>query len=288
MRFTSNIVQDFAKFAELAKLVEAPRLIMKCGFKKDPESIEKLINSDFWPKAVPDPVIVRTVDAMAHRSKSILASFVGELKDKTFMDFGCGNGFCVKYAADKASMAVGFDAKADEGWSKIEALISDDFKSIKDKGPFDVILMYDVFDHIPEKDIDTALHRLRVVCHSDTVIKVRCHPWTAIHGGHVYENLNRAYAHLFMTDEQLSKHQSEYVRKITRPMKTYKDAWSNHGFKAADSKTHRINWAHGGVGDFFSQDDVTDYLASKAALGAADWQKRVLPVEFIDFTLKPA
>lgn len=288
MRFTSTSPEQFKNLMELSKSIRAPKIILQGGFNTSPESLEQLILSDFWPKAVPESLIVRGQEAVSHRSKSIISSFVGNLEGKKFLDFGCGNGGCATTAAVQADYAIGYDIEEAEEW--VDGVnLTTNFGQVKENGPYDVILLYDVFDHIEENKINSVLYQMHSVCHVDTIIKVRCHPWTSIHGGHVYEKLNRAYAHLFLTDEQLEKYQSSKVRKISRPLKTYNEAWNSANFTIVKTETHKINWDHAGLGDFFSEDDVATFLNKESPqrlLGDVNWQKVVLPIEFIDFTLR--
>lgn len=288
MKFASTNPEQFEKLIELSKSIRAPKIVIQGGFNTNPEAIEQLILSDFWPKAVPESLIVRGQEAVSHRSKSIITSFVGNLEGKKFLDFGCGNGGCTATAAMQADYAIGYDITETEEW--VDGInLTTNFNEVKENGPYDVILLYDVFDHIYEDKINSILNQIYSVCHDNTIIKARCHPWTAIHGGHIYENLNRAYAHLFLTDEQLKKYQTSEVRKITRPMKVYNDAWATANFSVIKSDVHKINWEHAGIGDFFSENDVVMFLNKESPqrlLNGADWQKTVLPIEFIDFTLK--
>jgi len=148
--------------------------------------------------------------------------------------------------------------------------------------------MFDVFDHIPEDKLEDSLKKIHSICHNDTIVKVRCHPWTSIHGGHLYEKLNKAFAHLFLTDEQIKKYQSQFVRKITRPSKVYNEAWDKYGFKVIDSEVHHsMEWDRNNK--FFQDEEVSSFLESKSPQkleSKAEWQKHVLSIEFMDYTLK--
>ena len=287
MKFTCTNKDQFNSLIELSSVLKSPKFSLSGSFDANEEAIEKLILSEFWPKAVPDSMIVRSQEAVSHRSKAIITSFIGNLENKKFLDYGCGDGSCVITAAVQANYAAGFDIKENDEW--IDGInLTTDFSKIKENGPYDVILLYDVFDHIPEDQINGCLNQIHSVCHPKTKIRVRCHPWTSIHGGHIYESINKAYAHLFLSNDQLEKYQATFVRKITRPMKVYNSAWEQANFVVEKTETHKINWEHNNIGEFFGESDISNFLNTESPqklLGSQEWQKTVLPVEFIDFTL---
>lgn len=288
MQFECTKIEDFDKFINFSKNLQNPKLIISGEFNESPNAIEEFILSDIWPKAIPDSLIVRSKESIIHRAKSIIGSFVGNLNGQKFLDFGCGNGRCVE-AADNSKLSVGYDIKPDEDWKELNVNLTTNWGDVEKHGIFDKILLYDVFDHIKEDELPNVLQKLSKISGPQTTIIVRCHPWTSIHGGHLYENLNKAYAHLFMTDEQLLKYQTSEVRKITRPMKTYKDAWNSGGFIVEKTDIHKTNWENHGVGKFFQESSIVEFLdknSPQKVSGTAQWQKDVLPIEFVDFTLK--
>lgn len=290
MQFTCTEQSEFPVFLEFASQLTNVKLTMYGEFDQNPDVVEKLILSKYWPKAVSESSIVKPkdTDAILHRSKSVINYFVKSLTGKKFLDFGCGAGHCVEIAKATAKFAIGFDIVENEAWKTFDVKLTTNFDEIKYHGPYDVILLYDVFDHVPEDQNAEMLKRLATVSNSDTIIKVRCHPWTSIHGGHLYEKLNRAYAHLFLTDEQIAKYQTSPVRKIIRPMQAYNNAWAAGGFEVVNQDKHEINW-NNNIGKFFQEPDTAQFLYQKSPQklsGNAKWQKAVLPIEFIDFILK--
>lgn len=274
------VFEDVTTIKQLDGVLENPSLQLTGKLKKDPASLEQFILSDFWPKAVPDSLIVKTESAIKLRAKSIIRSFLPDLADKTFLDFGCGDGSCV-HAVTESKLTLGYDIVKDEKWANSEQLTTD-FKKVKASGPFDIIMMYDVFDHVPGDQLESVINRIFQVCHANTKVYVRCHPWTSIHGGHCYEKLNKAYAHLFLNDEQLAKYGSGFVRKIIRPINKYRSTWGSM-FKIDKMTTHRRH-ADKEVDTFFEKNDLVQLINEKCK-GNADWQQSVLPIEFVDFIL---
>lgn len=264
-------------------LLDNPRMATYGKLPTDPDKLEKFISSDCWPKAVHDSAIVRTEEEMTLRAKSILRQYI-KVKDKKFLDFGCGFGHCVREAKNDAKYALGFDVNKQEKWEEMDAEFTDDFNRVKHHGPFDVILLYDVIDHVHEMVHGQIMSQVRQVSNKNTVIHIRCHPWTSIHGGHLYENLNRAFAHLFLNDEQISKHQSESTCRVTRPIATYRDIFNGRGLRVDHHRVHKINW-NGRVGKFFSQDDIVQAL-TKSLGNNKEWQDSVLPIEFVDYVCR--
>lgn len=287
MKFSCSNPSEYGKLIELSNHVLSSILTLSGGLNQSPESIEQLILSDFWPRAVPESLIVRTPEAALYRSRAVINSFVGDLSGKKFLDFGCGDGLCVKSAIN-ADLAIGYDIVQHRDWDHNN--LTTDFENVMKYGKYDKILLYDVFDHVDECAVPTVMSQIREVADEHTIFHIRCHPWTSIHGGHLYLNLNKAFAHLFLTDEQISKYQTDKVRKIIRPLKTYTETWQNYGFQTVDMVVKKRTLAND-VGDFFDSPDVVDFLQHRSPqkLDADhEWQQSVLPIEFVDFKLKLA
>jgi hypothetical protein len=49
-------------------------------------------------------------------------------------------------------------------------------------------------------------------------IYIRTHPWTGRHGGHLYRQLNKAFAHFLLTDDELSTLGVSQEQGILRPL----------------------------------------------------------------------
>lgn len=174
--------------------------------------------SDEWPQAV-DPLQICKTDS--EDDKNVRASAIFSLivathlydgrkpaKDKRILDFGCGEGHLVKQIeAGKVDLTIGYDIR-DSGWERWSAsdrrLLTTDLDVVKLRGPYDLIVMYDVLDHA-EGSHPTDLLRIARACLSPGgKLVVRMHPWISRHGTHLW-SLNKAYAHLIFTESQLAE-----------------------------------------------------------------------------------
>ena len=81
-----------------------------------------------------------------------------------------------------------------------------------------MVLLYDVLDHCI--DPVEALNLVKSISSSDTEIHVRCHCWVSRHGGHLYKQLNKAWAHLFVTQDELDAMgiKTEFVQRYFYPI----------------------------------------------------------------------
>ena len=170
MLFRSNNENAIKQISYLTTLFTDLKVTISGNY--NPDTITDLIKSELWPDAVDSSNIARSEQDMKERAESIIRYFVGDLEGKKFLDFGCGNGLCVQSAKKRAKLAVGYDIVKHELWDNS---CSTDINLIKNHGPYDVILMYDVFDHIPEDQVDSSLLLLRSLCASHTIIKFRFH-----------------------------------------------------------------------------------------------------------------
>ena len=169
--------------------------------------LKKLLESPAWPLATPDFLICDATDKDKYeRADGILAYLGQEFKGKKFLDFGCGEGHVVhKVAGSGSTIAVGFDI-AQTGTLSWEqpvggSLLTTDFDKVKQNGPFDFILIYDVLDHSDEPV--EVLKLAKSVLSENGKMFVRCHPICARHATHQYRKMNKAYVQLVFTDEEI-------------------------------------------------------------------------------------
>jgi 2-polyprenyl-3-methyl-5-hydroxy-6-metoxy-1,4-benzoquinol methylase len=64
-------------------------------FKKD---IFSLLNNEAWASAVPSYLIFSSAEELKLRASVILDKFFPNVKDKFFLDYGCGDGLVVEEA----------------------------------------------------------------------------------------------------------------------------------------------------------------------------------------------
>lgn len=257
---------------------------------------EKQYQQGDWPSAVPSSMIVTDDHQKWIRARSICNYYLNlgksedSLEPQKFLDFGCGEGRVAITASRHVARSVGYDIRNhftenyDYDYDKTKFLLTNDWKQVRKIPKYDIILLYDVLDHVKPDRIEAVFKTVASVCKPNTKIVVRCHPWTSPHGGHVYEKVNKAFAHFFMDDEQLQKYQSEYVNKITRPMKVYGDWFKKYGFDIVSKEVIKYPWNKAKNQEMFCGDRQDRMV--ELGMGDPGWQISVFSIEFIDFVLK--
>lgn len=187
-----------------------------------------------WPVAV-DPLLICQADEVLERqerAEQILDAIVEEpLVRKSFLDFGCGSGETVDAALKRgARSAMGYDVVP---FTSPNPNFTHEFSQLEARGPFDVVLLYDVLDHIVNEEPVQVLQKLKSILSPDGTMYLRCHPWVSKHGGHLYKQLNKEYAHLLFTETELREmgYTLEPVRKIFYPCMTYQKMFRQAGLK---------------------------------------------------------
>jgi 2-polyprenyl-3-methyl-5-hydroxy-6-metoxy-1,4-benzoquinol methylase len=205
------------------------------------QSLVKMLHSDAWPAAV-DPSFIcdsNSEDDKFSRADAILAEASIELKDKVFLDFGCGEAHICERALDwgvKAS--YGYDISS-SGWDKRakndNLFLTGDFQSISSR-KYDVIFLYDVIDH--SLSPYSMMQSIKSILADSGKIYVVCHPWCSKHGSHLYQQINKAYIHLVFTDDEIEKmgYKLTYTRKIIHPLGEYYKMFDMAGLRRVNEK----------------------------------------------------
>ena len=108
---------------------------------------------------------------------------------------------------------------------------------------------------------------------------MRCHPFAGRHGGHIYEKMNKAFAHLIYTEEELSNMniKIQKSRIILNPIQKYREQISSVGLKIVKEDISRTK-----VEDIFNKNITIRELISNS-LGGKDFD---LSVDFVDYLLQ--
>ena len=170
----------------------------------DFEDMKKLVNSSSWPAAVPSFLICdeNSEQDKSERAKSIIDLYLNtEVLGKKFLDYGCGEGHVADLVGETASLSVGYDVVKPKLTSS-KSLLTDNFEDVESHGKYDIVLIYDVFDHCPNDDI---LQKISGLIHEDSIVVMRCHPWSSRHGSHLYRQLNKAYLNLAFSNDELNE-----------------------------------------------------------------------------------
>ena len=170
------------------------------------------LNSDVWPEAanqflICDPDVE---EDKILRGNGILDLMIGEeIQNLKFLDFGCGEGYSVQSPKEKnTSLAVGYDIKQFQNWEKDTSEkinFSTNWDTVKQYGPYDVILCFDVIDHAIQETPQELIQKMKSVLSPTGKIYLRAHPWTSRHANHFYHKLNKAYIHLVFSDAELKQ-----------------------------------------------------------------------------------
>ena len=221
------------------------------------ESLKDLLNSGQWPQAAPDFLICEESDKDKYeRAEGILAYMGQDIKDKKFLDFGCGEGHVAQKSVELgAANAVGYDIKKSGGltWDSQtgNCLLTTDIEKAKSGGPYDLILLYDVLDH--SDDPVNILATVRDMLAPQGRIYVRCHPISSRHATHLYKKINKAYIHLVFTDDELK--QLGYENDIKQ--RTYfPQVDNNRWFGQAKLKAISHDCVRSDIDTFFKQNEM--------------------------------
>lgn len=257
------------------------------------EELKKLLYSEEWPEAVLEFQIVdrQFEEEKMDRAEGVVDILVTEsLENKKFLDFGCGEGHMAKYASKEASFAVGYDIKKPENatWENKEEklLLTTDLEKVKQEGPYDIIMIYDVLDHM--QGSGQILDQAKNLLSDGGKIYLRCHPWCGRHGGHLYRQLNKAFVHVVFSDEELEKlglKQEEETHKIKFPIMEYSKMIQAANLKVENKEPDIEKQKHE---DFFEKNKIVSARLKKviSAEGGKLFPAHQISQCFLDYVLK--
>lgn len=154
-----------------------------------------------------------------------------------FLDYGCGEGHLVERAVLDGVATVGYDI-VENRWERWQGLtLTTDRDRVTEGGPYNVIAMYDVLDHVMDNPI-TALKDAKTLLAPGGIIVVRFHPWCSRHGTHLW-SLNKRYAHLVFSEEELEQmgHRGLPTYKVVHPRTIYPQWIAAAGLRITWEKT---------------------------------------------------
>lgn len=256
------------------------------------EELKRLIEDDSWPVAVPPAAICTTPEQQNLRAETILDMVVGEsLKDQTFLDFGCGFGHVTEVSSKRGTkMSVGYDIEPQwvfhEG--KPNMFFTSNWEEAVQQSPYNVILMFDLLDHVKNASPVDVLKQARSVLSDAGKIYVRCHPWCARHGGHLYQRKNKAYLHLVMDEIELTRLagiESDHNLKILRPIgndSRYRQWFNEAGLDILSEIPMKKT-----PEEFFTKHSIVrDKIEKNWGVGSVENLENYLAIEFVDFVVQ--
>ncbi len=241
-----------------------------------------------WPEAVMPHMIVTHKGAVEKQFRALqIARLLGNFDNQTVLDVGCDEGYITKEIGHNAKKVIGYDLKSSDIWPKLASdnvLFTDDKVAVEAER-YDTILLYDVLDHLVGVEPIKFMTWLNSLLAPGGKIFVRTHPWTAKHGGHLYEHgFNKAFLHLALTPDELVQLGIDLPAslKFNRPMATYEHIFIGSGLKIAERKGHTEP-----VDSFFSG-SILDRIIKVTWKGAIDPAAalKIMANSFVDYTLK--
>jgi len=251
------------------------------------DSLERAVHSNKWPAAVNPNLICdpKSESDQVERARGIIELMIEEdLKDKKFLDYGCGPGYVARLAKDyQPKSTVGFDLQHNN-WDNVDGVVfTNDFSIVQHHGPYDVILLFDVLDHLKAEPPVAVLKKARDLLSDTGKIYMRCHPFTSRHATHLYNTLNKAYLHLVFTDEELKRLVPEPLNPehnigVVYPIKTYGEFIEQAGLKILSRRdlTEKVE-------NFFKIPKIAERIMDNTKFASfPDFQ---MSLQFIDFVL---
>ena len=211
------------------------------------------------------------------------------LKGLKFLDYGCGEGHCAHLSADyETTLSVGYDRSTHENWnnfaSKPNLKITNIFQEVQDNGPYDVIILFDVIDHLEGESPTQVLSKLKSILSPTGKIYMRCHPFTSRHATHLYHDINKAYVHLVFTPEELKSlvPNSKFEEKnlgVTYPIRTYDNYIGEAGLKIVNRRDVKET-----PEEFFKIPKIAERI--KKNTNMSEFPEFQMSLQFLDYKLE--
>lgn len=268
----------------------------------DFEILKDVLFSDKWPAAV-NPNLICDINKESdkiERARGIIDLMIEEdLTGKKFLDYGCGEGHTVIEAANDGAIAVGYDINQNFKNLTNSAVLTNDYNLVVEKGPYDVILLYDVLDHAEFDDHPSIRPRLPLAdeptriltnCYNLLVpggtIYLRCHPFTSRHASHLYSyGLNKALINLVFNEEELKQLAGDRpimkTNKVVKPLATYRQWIEESGFKNPEEKIMKDQ-----VEPFFKTPTIVDRILKNT--GHTSFPEFQMQQSYVDYVIKKA
>lgn len=279
------------KLAESEKAMSPPPTTERERIKEF-ANLRMLLNSNVWPEAIDNEYIVHSAkEEKVHRGAAILRSLVNvDIIGAKILDFGTGDGYVGYVAANLFSPehVTAYDIK-ENNWDELRGeyiSFTTKWEEVAQKGPYDIIILNDILDHASDVDFE----KIRAVKSEAGRIFVRCHPWCSRHGAHTHESINKAFAHLVFTEEELYSLGiiSTPVQMLLDPIKAYKKLFQDAGLSIL-----RENIIRRDVEFFFIQNAPVlrrikeKWAKSENPLYASgeEFPREFLEIEAVEFTL---
>jgi len=256
----------------------------------DPK-LYSLIQSPRWPFAVnPDELCPPTSELeKSRRAEGVIEVMIEKsVKGCRVLDIGCGEGHTtMEFANQEAAFAIGYDI-VQEGVLKWEEaswnkLLTTDWNKVVENAPYDIIMVHDVIDHMASEPVAIdVMKKAFDVAHRRARVFARCHPWMTRHGGHLYQECNKAWIHLLLKKEELETlipgYNPPHILKFKNPTEAY-----DRIFVAAGWTIRYQTKANGHVEEIFYHEPMVVERLKEAFDGTARYMMIINP--FLDYVL---
>jgi 2-polyprenyl-3-methyl-5-hydroxy-6-metoxy-1,4-benzoquinol methylase len=265
--------------------------------ENDFDKVYAALLTDKWPPAINMNLVCNPDNdfELRQRAKGVIELMIAEpLIGKKFLDFGCGHGHMPFEAAMNGAASVGYDPVGNDTWNALaeEAvgkitgdylLYLSDWDAVAARGPYDVILLFDVLDHSEGELPSQVLQKVSSVLKTGGKAYVRTHPFISKHGIHQYFALNKAYIHLVFTPEELQKVLTDRTHVIPsagviRPIMTYKQMFDDAGLEIITRREHKNE-----VAPFFKIPRIAQRIQKN--LGVKEFPEFQMSLSFLDYEL---
>jgi SAM-dependent methyltransferase len=256
------------------------------------EEIKSLLESTEWPQAIDAELIC---DPSSEEDKLLRAEGIVDLiietslTSKRFLDYGCGEGHVSLKALTKSpAISVGFDINQQwQNKDQDKLILTTDLDTVRNHGPYDIILLHDVIDHV-DQPIE-VLTNVKSLLSTNGAVYLRAHPFCSKHGTHLYHQLNKAYLHLILNEEEMNELglKPMFCNKVRYPLIQYKMMLDKVGFEVV-----RYNILREGVNSFFKSGLIRQRIMNRYSDREAwlpgtggefpDWQ---CEQQFLDYVL---
>jgi 2-polyprenyl-3-methyl-5-hydroxy-6-metoxy-1,4-benzoquinol methylase len=259
------------------------------------DTVKDIILSPNYPLALnTDGVLDPTNENdKVERGEAILEGLITDnIIQKKFLDYGCGEGYCTLAASRKgAALSVGYDKVQYDTWKRMNFptrfFCTQNWQQVQSHNPYDYILMYDVLDHIHDGTQVAALNYCSSVLAPGGKIFVRCHPYFGRTGAHQVQDLNKAFVHVVLTDEELRKiaPNAKHIHTGNRwidPEGKYEEFFAKARLKVVSKNVTRDL-----VEDFFKTNEtISERIIQNTK--STQFPESTLSINFVDYVLERA
>lgn len=246
------------------------------------EELKNLIYTDKWPEAVYKQLYCKAdnVAEKKERGSAVVELMCDNLRLLKFLDFGCGEGYSTEYAAT-ITTAVGYDVASYDNWNS--KIFTTNYADVVKQAPYDVILLFDVIDHLQQESASEVMRKVKNVLSPDGKIFLRAHPYTSRHARHLHHYINKAYLHLIFSKEELSSLIPEQNLALENfgsvfPLRQYDDLFKSVGLKTV-SRRDIVE----PVEPFFKQGVIAERILKN--LNLKELPEFQMSLSFLDYTL---